>query len=63
MVPARPPALGYSPPPMIDESTVHHVARLARLRLRPDEEQVMQRELGQGVDITVSKGFDKAKRR
>jgi aspartyl-tRNA(Asn)/glutamyl-tRNA(Gln) amidotransferase subunit C len=30
---------------MIDESTVHHVARLARLRLRPDEEQVMQREL------------------
>ncbi len=30
---------------MIDESTVHHVARLARLRLLPQEEQVMQREL------------------
>ena len=30
---------------MIDESTVRHVARLARLRLSPDEEQVMQREL------------------
>ncbi len=30
---------------MIDESTVHHVARLARLRLSPQEEQVMQREL------------------
>jgi aspartyl-tRNA(Asn)/glutamyl-tRNA(Gln) amidotransferase subunit C len=30
---------------MIDESTVHHIARLARLRLRPQEEQVMQREL------------------
>jgi aspartyl-tRNA(Asn)/glutamyl-tRNA(Gln) amidotransferase subunit C len=30
---------------MIDESTVHHIARLARLRLSPGEEQVMQREL------------------
>jgi aspartyl-tRNA(Asn)/glutamyl-tRNA(Gln) amidotransferase subunit C len=30
---------------MIDESTVQHVARLARLRLSPQEEQVMQREL------------------
>jgi aspartyl-tRNA(Asn)/glutamyl-tRNA(Gln) amidotransferase subunit C len=30
---------------MIDESTVHHIARLARLRLSPEEEQVMQREL------------------
>ena len=37
--------LGYSPPPMIDDSTVHHVARLARLRLSPDEEQVMREEL------------------
>lgn len=30
---------------MIDESTVRHVARLARLRLSPEEEQVMQQEL------------------
>jgi aspartyl-tRNA(Asn)/glutamyl-tRNA(Gln) amidotransferase subunit C len=30
---------------MIDESTVHHIARLARLRLSPEEEKVMQREL------------------
>jgi aspartyl-tRNA(Asn)/glutamyl-tRNA(Gln) amidotransferase subunit C len=30
---------------MIDESTVRHVARLARLRLGPEEEQVMQQEL------------------
>lgn len=37
--------LGYSPPPMIDENTVRHVARLSRLRLAPDEERVMQQEL------------------
>ena len=30
---------------MIDESTVNHVARLARLRLTPDEQQVMREEL------------------
>jgi aspartyl-tRNA(Asn)/glutamyl-tRNA(Gln) amidotransferase subunit C len=30
---------------VIDESTVHHVARLARLRLRPDEEERMCSEL------------------
>ncbi|MFM8829168.1 MAG: Asp-tRNA(Asn)/Glu-tRNA(Gln) amidotransferase subunit GatC [Actinomycetota bacterium] len=30
---------------MIDENTVRHVARLARLRLEPDEEKVMQEEL------------------
>jgi hypothetical protein len=38
-------------------------ARKALSRNRPTAAQVMQRELGQGVDITVSKGFDKAKRR
>lgn len=30
---------------MIDDATVHHVARLARLRLAPDEEQRMREEL------------------
>ena len=30
---------------MIDENTVRHVARLARLRLEPEEEKVMQEEL------------------
>ena len=30
---------------MIDESPVNHVARLARLRLTPDEQQVMREEL------------------
>lgn len=30
---------------MIDESTVHHVARLARLRLSADEEETMRQEL------------------
>jgi aspartyl-tRNA(Asn)/glutamyl-tRNA(Gln) amidotransferase subunit C len=30
---------------MIDLQTVRHVARLARLRLEPDEEERMQREL------------------
>ena len=30
---------------MIDENTVRHVARLARLRLGPEEEKVMQEEL------------------
>ncbi len=30
---------------MIDENTVRHVARLARLRLGSDEEKVMQQEL------------------
>lgn len=30
---------------MIDDETVRHVARLARLRLSPDEEQVMREEL------------------
>ena len=44
-VPAVQRRLGYSPPPMIDESTVNHVARLARLRLTPDEQQVMREEL------------------
>ena len=44
-VPPAPSPLGYSPPPMIDDSTVHHVARLARLRLSPDEEHVMREEL------------------
>jgi aspartyl-tRNA(Asn)/glutamyl-tRNA(Gln) amidotransferase subunit C len=30
---------------MIDDSTVHHVARLARLRLSSDEQHVMREEL------------------
>lgn len=30
---------------MIDDSTVRHVARLARLRLAPEEEHVMREEL------------------
>ena len=30
---------------MIDDATVHHVARLARLRLAPDEEERMRAEL------------------
>ncbi|MEO2057483.1 MAG: Asp-tRNA(Asn)/Glu-tRNA(Gln) amidotransferase subunit GatC [Thermoleophilia bacterium] len=30
---------------MIDDETVRHVARLARLRLSPDEEQVLREEL------------------
>lgn len=30
---------------MIDDATVHHVARLARLRLAPDEEERMREEL------------------
>ena len=37
--------LGYSPPPMIDDATVRHVARLARLRLDDAEEAVMREEL------------------
>jgi aspartyl-tRNA(Asn)/glutamyl-tRNA(Gln) amidotransferase subunit C len=44
-VPATPRPSGYSPPPMIDDETVRHVARLARLRLSPDEEKVMREEL------------------
>jgi aspartyl-tRNA(Asn)/glutamyl-tRNA(Gln) amidotransferase subunit C len=30
---------------VIDDATVHHVARLARLRLAPDEEERMREEL------------------
>ena len=44
-VPATPVRLGYSPPPMIDDATVRHVARLARLRLDDAEEAVMREEL------------------
>ena len=44
-VPPPPLPLGYSPPPMIDDTTVRHVARLARLRLDAAEEQVMREEL------------------
>jgi aspartyl-tRNA(Asn)/glutamyl-tRNA(Gln) amidotransferase subunit C len=44
-VPPPPLRLGYSPPPMIDDTTVRHVARLARLRLDDAEEQVMREEL------------------
>ncbi|MDX6554217.1 MAG: aspartyl-tRNA(Asn)/glutamyl-tRNA(Gln) amidotransferase subunit [Miltoncostaeaceae bacterium] len=32
-------------PPVIDEATVRHVARLARLRLEPDELERMRAEL------------------
>ena len=32
-------------PPVIDEATVRHVARLARLRLEPDELERMREEL------------------
>ncbi len=35
---------------MIDDATVHHVARLARLRLEPDEESRMHDELSGILD-------------
>lgn len=35
---------------MIDDATVHHVARLARLRLEPDEEARMREELSGILD-------------
>ncbi len=44
---------------MIDDSTVHHVARLARLRLAPDEEHVMGEELSGILEhIDVIRGMD-----
>lgn len=46
---------------MIDEHTVRHVARLSRLRLGPDEEQVMQRELSgilEHIDAILAMDLD-----
>lgn len=46
---------------MIDENTVRHVARLSRLRLGPDEEQVMQQELSgilEHIDAILAMDLD-----
>jgi aspartyl-tRNA(Asn)/glutamyl-tRNA(Gln) amidotransferase subunit C len=44
---------------VIDEETVRHVARLARLRLTPDEQVTMQRELsGILTHVDVIQGLD-----
>ncbi|MBM3633968.1 MAG: Asp-tRNA(Asn)/Glu-tRNA(Gln) amidotransferase subunit GatC [Actinobacteria bacterium] len=46
---------------MIDEDTVRHVARLARLRLGPEEEKAMQEELSgilQHIDAIRSMDLD-----
>lgn len=37
-------------PPVINDETVRHVARLARLRLEPDEETQMRTELSVIID-------------
>jgi aspartyl-tRNA(Asn)/glutamyl-tRNA(Gln) amidotransferase subunit C len=48
-------------PPVIDDATVRHVARLARLHLEPGEAQTMEAELSgilEHVDVIQSLDLD-----